>query len=75
MTILESCMLNKSLDFYDFMTCEIRFSLIEEFLNKARLMYSGFLVNLIREMLNKEEFQRPTFHEISSILAPYKSQI
>ncbi|KAL4470486.1 hypothetical protein ABPG74_012097 [Tetrahymena malaccensis] len=75
MTMLECCTLFKALNFYEYSSCEIRFNLIEDFLQKARLMYSGFLVNLIREMLNREEFQRPTFHEISAILTPYRQQI
>ncbi|EAR95135.1 protein kinase (macronuclear) [Tetrahymena thermophila SB210] len=75
MTMLECCSLFKALNFYDYSSCEIRYNLIEDFLQKARLMYSGFLVNLIREMLNREEFQRPTFHEISAILTPYRQQI
>ncbi|KAL4494442.1 hypothetical protein ABPG72_019852 [Tetrahymena utriculariae] len=75
MTMLECCTLFKALNFYDYSSCEIRFNLIEDSLQKVRLMYSGFLVNLIREMLNREEFQRPTFHEISAILTPYRQQI
>jgi len=71
MTMIEVCCLFTSRSCYDYGNYKIQKNIIEELLARARSRYSSFLVNLIREMLNDEERDRPSFSDIKAILNPY----
>ena len=58
--------------FYDYNYCVIKYQAVDEALRSARQTFSGFLVNLVAEMLQIEEANRPTFTVLQTILAPYK---
>ncbi len=71
MTLLETANLSVPFYCYDWMKVQLSQIAIDELLERARGLYSDFLVNIIKDMLLEDEIIRPCFEDLHSLLLPY----
>jgi hypothetical protein len=71
MTLLETANLCNPFICYDWQKILISQNTIDEYLERARGLYSDFLVNIIKDMLLEDELIRPCFEDLHSLLLPY----
>jgi len=74
-TLLNAATLNNSEDLYDYQTGTINQELLNERLEIIRAHYSDFTYNMIKDMLQIEEINRPDFAELEQRISPYREAI
>jgi hypothetical protein len=75
MTLLETATLVAPFACYDYNNFAIIPANIDKFLESVGSRYSEMLVNVIKQMLNEHENNRPAFRELADIIAPSENTV